>query len=85
MLFSQREELWSNWKNEGCPEFSPLNPLPFAAVEGNGSESSAAAAAGASAADKKATVAVGRPRRLKRTLGEQMKDAVKKSKCIIGK
>nr|CAG4648545.1 EOG090X0324 [Polyphemus pediculus] len=51
----KREELWSNWKNEGCPEFRPT-----------------------------VTSAPARPRRLKRSLGDQIREAAKRNKCIIG-
>nr|CAG4646899.1 EOG090X0324 [Megafenestra aurita] len=68
----KREELWSNWKNDGCPEFRPsislsLNETTKESLNG----------------EKKVPV-VGRPRRLKRNLGDQIREASKRNKCIIG-
>ncbi len=70
----QREEIWSNWKNEGCLEFLPKVANDNAGG-GNGSTDAAA--------EKK--VVPGRARRPKRSLGDQVRDATKKSKTIIGK
>nr|CAG4651675.1 EOG090X0324 [Triops cancriformis] len=60
----KREELWSNWKNEGCQEFRGAKP-PAELVD----ESS----------EKK------KPRRrLKRKVGDQVKDAVARKKVLMG-
>jgi len=69
----KREEIWSNWKNEGCLEFLPKVANDNAGG-GNGSTDAAA--------EKK--VVPGRARRPKRSLGDQVRDATKKSKTIIG-
>nr|CAG4638322.1 EOG090X0324 [Cyclestheria hislopi] len=71
----KREELWSNWKNEGCPEFRPLVAVPSRSEEIFNESSSG---------EKSTAIVSGRGRRLKRTLGEQMREASKKNKCIIG-
>nr|CAG4649179.1 EOG090X0324 [Scapholeberis mucronata] len=68
----KREELWNNWKNDGCPEFKPsiqLNSTEVSKDAGNG--------------EKKAPV-VARPRRMKRSLGDQIREASKRKKCVIG-
>lgn len=71
----KREELWSNWKNEGCPEFRP-----------SGTSRTEEASKDNANGDKKttSTVSNARPRRLKRSLGDQMREAAKRNKCVIG-
>nr|CAG4641545.1 EOG090X0324 [Eurycercus lamellatus] len=70
----KREELWSNWKNEGCPEFRPSISLRPDEPPKDGANG-----------EKKTAVVVGRPRlRGKRQLGDQIREAAKRNKCIIG-
>nr|CAG4643082.1 EOG090X0324 [Ilyocryptus agilis] len=69
----KREELWNNWKNDGCPEFRPSVTLRPDDVPKDGANG-----------EKKTAVVVGRPRRMKRSLGEQIREATKRNKCIIG-
>nr|CAG4636859.1 EOG090X0324 [Ceriodaphnia reticulata] len=64
----KREELWSNWKNDGCPEFRPKILL----------------SSDETPKDTTKLVVTGRPRRLKRSLGDQIREASKRNKCIIG-
>jgi len=85
--------LWCNWKNEGRPEFRPLVSLtrPANGDEGlsenpsNGTSSGAAGGSDGAPVEKKTSTAAGRPRRMKRSLGDQLREAVKKNKSIIGK
>nr|CAG4643807.1 EOG090X0324 [Lepidurus arcticus] len=60
----KREELWSNWKNEGCQEFRAAKPSVELADDGT---------------EKK------KPRRrLKRKVGDQIRDAVARKKVLMG-
>jgi len=72
----KREELWSNWKNEGCPEFRPSSSTPRTEEVPKDNANG----------DKKttSTVSNARPRRLKRSLGDQVREAAKRNKCVIG-
>lgn len=69
----KREELWSNWKNEGCPEFKPSISLQIVDAPQDGGA-------------KTLVTATGRPRtRGKRPLGETIRESIRRNKCIIGK
>jgi len=69
----KREELWSNWKNEGCPEFKPSISLQTVDPPQDGGA-------------KTLVTATGRPRtRGKRPLGETIRESIRRNKCIIGK
>lgn len=66
----KREELWNNWKNEGCKEFklSMLSQTVEASQNGD------------------LSAVISRPgSRGKKPLGEIMRESVKKNKRIIGK
>ncbi|XP_046459748.1 THO complex subunit 1-like isoform X1 [Daphnia pulex] len=70
----KREELWSNWKNDGCPEFRPS--ITSSTTDNDTIKDGTNG--------EKKTIVVGRPRRLKRSLGDQIREASKRNKCIIG-
>lgn len=70
--------MWSNWKNDGCPEFQPSVSLR---ANANADEAATDGING----EKKTGVVAGRQRRLKRPLGDQIREASKRNKLVIGK
>ena len=70
--------MWSNWKNDGCPEFQPSVSLR---ANANSDEAATDGING----EKKTGVVAGRQRRLKRPLGDQIREASKRNKLVIGK
>lgn len=70
----QREELWNNWKNDGCKEFKkPELPEGVAGAAGD---------SGAAPTTKKR--AGGAMRRPKRLLGDVIRDATRNNKFFMG-
>nr|CAG4640713.1 EOG090X0324 [Eulimnadia texana] len=76
----KREEFWNTWKNEGCPEFRP----PAAAETTSGDSAAAPAPAALPPAGQTAAKTATKGRRLKRSLGDQVRDMAKKRKILIG-
>lgn len=70
-----REELWNNWKNEGCKEFQQSISSQNVDASQNGAETTTKSAA------------IGRPgsHHGKKPLGEIIRESMKKNKHIIGK
>ncbi|KDR20035.1 THO complex subunit 1 [Zootermopsis nevadensis] len=66
----KREEHWNSWKNDGCPEFQkPAHQVTADETIEEGGEK---------------RKVLPRPRRPKKSLGEQMKDATQHGKFIMG-
>nr|CAG4647752.1 EOG090X0324 [Moina brachiata] len=66
----KREEFWNNWKNEGCPEFR---------INANASNDLS------KDTDTEARSTAGnRMKRPRRSIGDQIREAAKRKKCIIG-
>ncbi|MPC20912.1 THO complex subunit 1 [Portunus trituberculatus] len=80
----QREEMWSNWKNDGCPEFKK----PEGQDRAKGSSSTSGKQNGKSEeVGKEEGEALRSPRKVrqKRRIGDLIKDADSKGKFTMGK
>lgn len=66
----KREEHWNSWKNDGCPEFQkPAHQVPADETTEE-------------AGEKRKSIL--RPRRPKKSLGEQMRDCTQHGKFVMG-